>query len=77
MIFVRVEFEFVLNGRLIGEVNVDFKIYFDVVEVMFRYKKNMRKYMNMYFLKFVKYWNLVIYKSFLFVDDLGFKNKRL
>lgn len=77
MIFVRVEFEFVLNGRLIGEVNVDFKIYFDVVEVMFRYKKNMRKYMDMYFLKFVKNWNLVIYKSFLFVDDLGFKNKRL
>lgn len=77
MIFVRVEFEFVLNGRLIGEVNVDFKIYFDVVEVMFRYKKNMRKYMDMYFLKFVKNLNLVIYKSFLFVDDLGFKNKRL
>lgn len=46
---VRVEFEFAPNGRPTGEANVDFKTHSDAVEAMSRHKKNMRKYMNMYF----------------------------
>lgn len=73
---VRVEFEFAPNGRPTGEANVDFKTHSDAVEAMSRHKKNMRKYMDMYFPKLAKNLNLVIYKSSLFADDPGFKNKR-